>query len=127
MEPKRIAVLGAGNIGGALIGGILKGGVADPAHVMATVRTEERAQELCRKYGIAATAGGNREAAQWADVVILAVKPATLPRVLQEVRDVLREEQVLISLAAAVPIALIEKLVEKRITIFRAMPNIPVV
>ena len=122
-----IAVLGAGNMGAALIGGILKGGVADAQHVMATVRTAEHAAEVGAKYGVRATAGGNREAAQAADVIVLAVKPSTLPKVLEEIRGVLRQEQILLSLAASVPIALIEKLVEIRMPVFRAMPNIPVV
>jgi pyrroline-5-carboxylate reductase len=122
-----IAVLGAGNMGAALIGGILKGGVADAQHVMATVRTAEHAAEVGAKYGVRATAGGNREAAQAGDVIVLAVKPTTLPKVLEEIRGVLRQEQILLSLAASVPIALIEKLVEIRMPVFRAMPNIPVV
>jgi pyrroline-5-carboxylate reductase len=126
-ESKRIAILGAGNIGAALIGGILKGGVADREHLIATVRTPERAEELAAKYSITVTAGRNCEAAESADLIILAVKPSTQPRVLEEIREVLRGDQILISLAAAVPIALIEKLIEKRMPIFRAMPNIPVV
>lgn len=126
-EMKRITVIGAGNIGAALIGGILKSGIADAEHVTGTVLGEEHARELSQRFSIAACAGGNREMAQAADVVVLAVKPATLPRVLQEIRDVLRHDQILISLAAAVPIALIEQLIEKRMPIYRAMPNIPVV
>src|SRR5579864_2299447 len=74
---KRIAVIGAGNMGSALIGGILKGGVADREHLAATVRTAEHAEELAAKYGICVTAGGNREAAAGADLVVLAVKPGT--------------------------------------------------
>jgi pyrroline-5-carboxylate reductase len=126
-EMKRIAVLGAGNIGGALIGGILNGGVADRKHLVATDRSPERAKEISRQFGIKATVGGNVEAARSADVVILSVKPGTLPGVLEEIREVLRGDQVLISVAAAVPISLIEGIVRKRIPIFRAMPNIPVV
>jgi pyrroline-5-carboxylate reductase len=126
-DSRRIAVLGAGNIGAALIGGILKGGVADRKHVVATVRTADRAREVSEKYSIPVTAGGNREAAEWSDILIVAVKPPTLPRLLEEIRGVLRSDQILISLAAAVPISLIEKTVDKRIPVFRAMPNIPVV
>ena len=126
-DMKRIAVLGAGNIGGALIGGILNGGVADRKHLVATDSSPERVKEISRQYNIEVTVGGNVEAARAADVVILAVKPGTLPGVLAEIRDVLRHEQILISVAAAVPISLIEGIVGKRISIFRAMPNIPVV
>jgi pyrroline-5-carboxylate reductase len=126
-ESKKIAVIGAGNIGAALIGGILKGGVADRRHLVATDRSAERAKEISQKFSIQVTTGGNREAVQSADIIILAVKPGTLPLVLQEIRDTLRGDQTLISLAAAVPIVLIEKTVGKRIAVFRAMPNIPVV
>jgi pyrroline-5-carboxylate reductase len=82
---------------------------------------------MAARFGIQVAVGGNREAVAAADVVILAVKPYTLPAVLEETRDLLREDQILISVAAAVPIALIEKLVGRCIPIFRAMPNIPVV
>jgi pyrroline-5-carboxylate reductase len=126
-DMKRIAVLGAGNIGAALIGGILKGGVADREHLLATDLNAERVQEIAERFSIAVTVGGNREAVQAAEVIILAVKPYTLPGVLVEIRDVLRDDQILISVAAAVPIALIEKLIARRLPIFRAMPNIPVV
>jgi len=122
----RIAILGAGNMGGALIGGIVNR-VTPASHVVATTRTPERAAELTQKYGIVATAGGNREAAAQADLIVLAVKPGTLSKVVVEIRDALSEQKILLSLAAAVPIALIEKLVVTRMPIFRAMPNIPVV
>jgi pyrroline-5-carboxylate reductase len=124
--PLRIAVLGAGNMGGALIGGIVNR-VAPAELVVATTRTAERAAELSAKYGIRATSGGNREAAEQAGLIVLAVKPGTLPKVVAEIRDVLTDRQILLSVAAAVPIALIEKLVGTRMPIFRAMPNIPVV
>jgi len=124
---KRVAVLGAGNIGAAMIGGILKGGVADREHLMATERSRERAEEIAARFSIPVKVGGNREAARWADVIILAVKPLTVPEVLAEIREELLEDQILISLAAAVPIGLIEKILARRLPIFRAMPNIPVV
>lgn len=124
---KRIAVIGAGNMGAALIGGILKVGVSDRDHLVATVRTSERAEELAARYGIRVTAGGNSEAAAAADIIVLAVKPGTLPKVLEEIREVLDARQILLSLAAAVPISLIEKLTGCALPVFRAMPNIPVV
>ena len=127
LDSKRIAVLGAGNIGAALIGGILKGGVAGREHLLATVRTPERAEELAAKYRITVTAGSNREAAEASELIILGVKPYTLPHLLEEIHGVLREDQILISLAAAMPIVLIEKFIQKRMPVFRAMPNIPVV
>jgi len=124
---KRIAVLGAGNMGAAMIGGILKAQVAAPADIVATARSGERAAEVASRFGIKATAGGNREAAADSDLILLSVKPGVLARVLEEIRDVLHEGQILISLAAVAPIRLIERLAARRMPIFRAMPNIPVV
>jgi pyrroline-5-carboxylate reductase len=123
----KIAIIGAGNMGAALLGGILKGGVAQPEDVWATVRTDEKAAEVASRYVVKVTAGQNPEAAHQADLIVLAVKPATLPKVLKEIRDVLRPEQILLSLAAAVPISLIQKLSGRPLATFRAMPNIPVV
>jgi len=124
---KRIAVLGAGNIGGALIGGILKAGVADTEHLRATDASAARAEEIAAKYMIEVSRSGNRQAAEWAEVVVIAVKPPTVPHVIAEIRDVLREDQILISVAAAFPIALLERLIGRPMPVFRAMPNIAVV
>ncbi len=124
---KQIVVIGAGNIGGALIGGMLSSGVADRDHLRATESNEGRAAEIREKYGITVTTTGNREPVSQADVVIVAVKPTTVPAVLSDLRDVFREDQILISVAAAVTIALIEKRIRRRMPVFRAMPNIPIV
>lgn len=123
----KIAVLGAGNMGGALLGGILKAGVVGPGDVRATAKSETRAAELRERFGVEATAGGNREAAAGADIVVLAVKPGTVPKVVVEIRDVLEERQILVSVAAVLPISVIEDAAACRMPVFRAMPNIPVV
>lgn len=124
---ERILVIGAGNIGGALIGGILNSGVADAKHLVAADPSCARAEELREKYGIRVITSGTREAAGESDVLIVAVKPTTLPQVLEEIRGVLHKGQILISVAAAFPIALIERIIDKELPVFRAMPNIPVV
>ena len=124
---KKIVVIGAGNIGGALIGGILSSGMADWEHLTATDSSPARAEEVHEKWGIEVTTGDNVGPVREADVVILAVKPGQIPALCKEIRDALREDQILLSVAAAFPIALIEKAVKKKMPIFRAMPNIPVV
>lgn len=114
-------------MGAALIGGMLKAGVTRTGEIFATTKTESRAKDLCERFGIAASAGGNKEAAGAADVVVLAVKPGMAPKVVREVRDVLDEKRVLVSLAAALPISAIETAAACEMPVFRAMPNIPVV
>ncbi len=124
---KKIVVIGAGNIGGALIGGMLKGGVTDPDHLVAAELSRERASEIADKYMIRVVTDDYHDEVRKADVIILAVKPPTVPRVLVEIRELLSKKQIVISVAAAVPIALIEKCIGKPMPVFRAMPNIPVV
>jgi pyrroline-5-carboxylate reductase len=126
-ENLRYAVIGAGNIGTALIGGMLKSHVCLPENLWATVRSTEHAAELAKRYPVKVTAGCNIEASERSDVVILAVKPSTMPTVLREIRWGLREGRVLISLAAAFPLRLIEEMTASTTAVFRAMPNIPVV
>src|ERR1017187_279426 len=122
----KIAILGAGNIGGALLGGILKSHLAEPKDVVATDAREERRRELEEQWNIRVLPSENREAVRGRDVVILAVKPFTLPKVLAEIKGALRPNQIVISVAAGVPLAFIESVVGKRVSLFRAMPNIPV-
>jgi pyrroline-5-carboxylate reductase len=114
-------------MGGALLGGILKAGVVTPDQVAATTRSEEHAAALCARYGCKVIAGGNRVAALDARLVVLATKPHTVPKVVDEIADLLRPDQVLVSLAAALPLSVIEKRLRQPMAVFRAMPNIPVV
>lgn len=125
--PLSIAILGAGNMGGALLGGILKAGVVDKDHVLATTRTEEHANALRDRYGCTVLAGGNCIAAGQASLIVLATKPPVVPKVVDEIRDVLRPDQILVTLAAALPMAVVEKRLRTPMPVFRAMPNIPVV
>ena len=122
----KIAILGAGNIGGALLGGILKSHLAEPEDVVATDAREERRRELEEHWKIRVLPSENREAVRGRDVVLLAVKPFTLPKVLAEIKGALRPNQIVISVAAGVPLAFIESVVGKQVSLFRAMPNIPV-
>jgi pyrroline-5-carboxylate reductase len=123
----RVAILGAGNMGGALLGGILKSGFVKPDQVVATTKGEEHARAMREKYNCTVTAGGNRAAVQGADLIVLATKPHVVPTVVEEISDVLTADQVLISLAAALPMLVIEKRLRQAMPVLRAMPNIPVV
>jgi pyrroline-5-carboxylate reductase len=123
----KIAVIGVGNIGGALLGGILKTHLADPKDVVVTDASEELRRKTLEKWNVHTFETDNRRAAAGRDIVILAVKPNIVPTVLREIRGVLRKNQVVISVAAGVPIALYEAVLGSRTPLFRAMPNIPVV
>jgi len=117
----RIAILGAGKIGEALLAGLRN---ADWANLIASTRREERALELRERLGIEATTS-NAEAIQGADVVVLAVKPQDIEALLGEVGHLLTAEQTIISVAAAIPTAMIERHVGPKVPVVRAMPNAP--
>jgi pyrroline-5-carboxylate reductase len=123
----KIAVIGVGNIGGALLGGILKSELATPKDVVITDASEELRRRTQEKWNVHTFETDNRKAAAGRDVVILAVKPHIVPAILKEIRGVLKPNQIVISVAAGVPIALYESVIGSRIPLFRAMPNIPVV
>src|SRR5689334_1762038 len=114
-------------MGGALLGGILKSGVARAEDIVATSASAKRAADVTARYGVRAEAHANLKAASESDIVILAVKPGKMTGVIEEIRPGLRAGQLLISLAAAYPIELIERFAQIPLAIFRAMPNIPVI
>src|SRR2546430_17444826 len=74
---RRVAILGVGTIGEALLRGLLSGGWREPPEVVVTVRDEKRAAELAERYGVQATTS-NAEAVRGAALVLIAVKPQDL-------------------------------------------------
>lgn len=123
-SPLAITVIGAGNLGKSLIGGLLDAGLTGKESLRATVAPGEDAAAVSKQFGVRCTAGGNSEAVQAADAIIIAVKPPYVAPVVREIRDCVNERQMLISFAAAVPISVIEAAVGKLMPVFRAMPNI---
>jgi len=121
---QQIAVLGAGNLGSALIAGLLASKQAVSGQILATTGTAERAERLAKAHSIRATAGNNADVAAQADIVIISVKPKNVHLVLDEIRGSLRPEQVLVSLAAAVPISVLETWLGRPMPVFRALPNL---
>jgi pyrroline-5-carboxylate reductase len=119
-----IAFLGAGNMASALLrGAILRSGLP-PERFAATDVRAEASEALGQQLGIQ-TFATNGAAAQWAEVVVLAVKPQVLPAVLAEVAPQLRPEALLISIVAGMPIARLAAVLGGRGRIVRAMPNTP--
>jgi pyrroline-5-carboxylate reductase len=121
-EVKRIAVLGAGKLGEALVRGLLDAGAIPSSGITVTAGSSERSRWLAEELGVRA-AGSNIEAVGDADAVLLAVKPQQVAPVLDEIRDTLKASQLLVSVAASVSIAYIEKRLALPIPVVRAMPN----
>jgi len=125
----RLTFLGCGSMNEAILGGILAGGF--PAElVTATVRRAERAAELRERHGITVLAESedseaNRTAAQGAEVIIVGVKPVGVRAMLETVAAALRPDAVVVSVAAAVPLELMEAALPAGAQVIRTMPNTP--
>jgi pyrroline-5-carboxylate reductase len=124
VDERRIAVLGAGRIGEALIIGLLSSGWRDPAEISASSRRPERVAELAERHGIA-TSVDNVEAAAGAALVVVAVKPQDIDALLGEIGPAITPEQTVLSVAAATPTATIERHLAAGVPVVRAMPNTP--
>ena len=131
LSESRLAVLGAGKLGGILLRAYLKQGLFPSSRVTATVRHVERAAALAKELGIAVTTD-NREAVKGADVILLTVKPQTVAEVLQEIAPEIGAKSLLVSVAASVPIGFVEQQLttasggkHNNVAVVRAMPNTP--
>lgn len=124
---EKVAVLGCGRMGSAMVEGWLRAKVFEPSAITATTATAASAARLREKFGIPVTEGGNAEAAANASVVVLAVKPWLIPKVLDELRLALTHGQLVLSVAASVPLGfLAARLHGSQAIVARAMPNLPV-
>jgi pyrroline-5-carboxylate reductase len=119
-----LAVLGAGKMGGILLRAFLDQKLVSPGHVAATARHSDRAEKLGKELGVR-IGTDNRAAVHGADVVLLAVKPAQVAEVLQEIQAELKAGSVLVSIAASVPTKFIEQHLAGEVAVVRAMPNTP--
>lgn len=124
MIERTIAFLGAGNMAEALIKGLLRAGTARPDAIIATGRRSERIEELQRTYGVRGSLD-NLAAAQEAEVIVLAAKPQAMDQLVVQVAPALDHRKLVISVAAGVPIAALERRLGAGARIIRAMPNTP--
>jgi pyrroline-5-carboxylate reductase len=124
MKTKRLGFLGAGNMAAALIKGLLHGKVLPADQVTASDVKAERLELLRAAHGIRTTTD-NHALLRDSDVVVLAVKPQGIDKVLTEVGADVRPEQLVVSVAAGVPIEALEGRLPKGSRVVRAMPNTP--
>jgi pyrroline-5-carboxylate reductase len=124
VDRRRIAILGAGKIGEALLAGLLSTGWRKPDEIVATVRREEHARDLAERFGVEATTS-NLDAVRGAALIVIAVKPQDFEALLGEVGGIVSPEQTVLSIAAAVPTSAIEDRLPSGVPVLRAMPNAP--
>jgi pyrroline-5-carboxylate reductase len=124
MISEKIGFIGCGNMGSAMIGGIVSSNLAKPSQILAYAPSAAHTSLLQERYGIS-VAASIEETVRFADILFLAVKPNLFPAVIPQIRDVLKKDTLVISVAAGVSIADMESLFGKPVKIVRAMPNTP--
>ena len=120
--PQKVAVLGTGKIGEALLSGMIRAGWA-PTDLLVTARRPERARELQERHGV--TPVSNAEAAKTADTLILTVKPQDMGALLDELAPHIPADRLIISGAAGIPTSFFEERLAPGTPVVRVMTNTP--
>src|ERR1700687_5223075 len=124
LSDKKLAVLGAGKLGGILFRAYLRQKLFTAKRVTATVKHGEKASSMGGKLKIFVTTD-NRKAVKGADIVLLGVKPQVIAEVLKEIAPEVSEKTLVISVAASVPTSYLEQHLGAKVPVIRAMPNTP--
>jgi pyrroline-5-carboxylate reductase len=119
---KRVGFVGGGAMAGALIKGLLHSKSVGTDQIRASDVKPARGDELAKAYGIETTAD-NAALVKWADVVVVAVKPQIVDRVLSVVGENLAPSALVVSIAAGVPIEVFEAALPRGARVVRSMPN----
>jgi pyrroline-5-carboxylate reductase len=119
-----IAILGAGQMGEALLSGLLRSGVVKPAGIIAAARRSDRTRQLQDAYGIEVLPAAM--AAQRADTVVISVKPQDMGSLLEEISAAVTPAKLVISVAAGITTAFIGRHLTGPVPVVRVMSNTPV-
>ena len=125
MNERRVAFLGTGKMGEALVSGLIRSKGRSPEDIMVTARREDRAQELAERYGVS-TSLSNIDAAAWAPTLVLTVKPQDMGGLLDQVGDAVTTDHLVVSFAAGIRCASIETRLSPGVPVVRVMSNVPV-
>jgi pyrroline-5-carboxylate reductase len=124
MAEKQIAILGCGNLGRAIALGLVFSKKFEPSQITVTRKQIELLKDLKRKGENVTT--NNKEAVKNADIVIISVRPKQIEALLNEVKEEMNENQLVISVALNVTINEIRKYLGDKISVVRVMPNIAI-
>ena len=118
----KIAIIGAGNMGGSIARGLAKGSLIDDSDIIVSNPSAGKLEKLKKEFPCISTTNNNLEAATRADIVILAVKPWFMESVMRELK--LKSKQILISVAAGISFEeLAHYVVAPEMPMFRLIPN----
>ena len=120
----KIGFIGSGNMAGALLKGLIESGLYKPDMLSASDSDKDKLGEISGRFGIKSCDSNSTLAAE-CNVIVLAVKPFVIREVLEEIRDVIKDNHLIISIAAGIPIRMIQSVLERDVPVIRVMPNTP--
>ena len=125
MTGRKVAFLGGGKMGEALVSGLIRSGGRMPDEIMVTSRREDRARELAERYGVASTLN-NADAVNWAETLVLMVKPQDMEALLGEIGQGVRSDHLVVSFAAGIRTSFVEQFLVAGVPVVRVMSNVAV-
>jgi pyrroline-5-carboxylate reductase len=120
----KIGLIGCGNMGGAMLAGILDSGKCAAQDIMVSVKTESSANAKREQYHVEVTTD-NRAVARFADLLFLAVKPQFYESVIGKIKDSVREDQLIVTIAPGKTLAWLAETFGRELKFIRTMPNTP--
>ena len=120
----KLGFIGTGNMAGAIMGGIIQKQIFRPEEIIGSDVSEKGRERVREQYGIAVTAE-NREVAEKAEILILSVKPQFYPEVIAEIRECIKPEQLIITIAPGKTLEWLQEQFGRRVKLVRTMPNTP--
>ena len=121
---RKIGFIGCGNMGRAMLGALVKSNDINNDNIIVSTKSEESAKRINQEFGVQTTVV-NTEVAKKSNVLFLAVKPYFFKEVIEEIKDIVNNDTIIISIAAGITIAQIEEGFGKKIKVVRTMPNTP--
>ena len=120
----KLGFIGTGNMAGAIMGGIIQKQIFRPEEIIGSDVSEKGRERVREQYGIAVTAE-NREVTERAEILILSVKPQFYPEVIAEIRECIKPEQLIITIAPGKTLEWLQEQFGRRVKLVRTMPNTP--
>ena len=121
---KKIGFIGCGNMGKAMLGALVKSNNIDNNNIIVSTKSEASAENISKEFLVKST-NDNREVAINSEIIFLAVKPYFYEEVINEIKDIITDDKIIVSIAAGVTINNIEQWFGREIKIVRTMPNTP--
>ena len=120
----KLGFIGCGNMANAMIAGIIGNGICKAEEIIGTAKSEESRVRVNKEFGIYMTED-NKEAAEKADVIVLSVKPQFYDAVIKEIKELITETQIIVTIAPGKTLEYLAGAFEKPVKLVRTMPNTP--